>query len=79
MGMQELNSGYYVERSLSSILKQIQPSPEFVRKLQSRLSTQPSITMERRSSAMAFIVVVFSVFLGAVLLRLFWRTRRGLS
>jgi len=56
-----------LERSLQFSLSPVQPSPEFVYRLRARLTEPPSIIIERRTTATAFIVVTMGLFLGAFL------------
>ena len=61
------NEDIDLEKSLQFSLSPVQPNPEFVYRLRSRLSQPPSIIIERRTTATAFVVVTLGLFVGAFL------------
>ena len=56
-----------LEGHLLSSLGPVQPNPEFVLRLKTRLTTEPMITVERQSQLMAIVVAGFGLFFGAFL------------
>jgi hypothetical protein len=62
-----------IEQRLNSSLRPIQPAPEFIDKLYSRLTTGPGISIETRPRQYGFLVLVFGFVSGILLL---WILRR---
>jgi hypothetical protein len=56
-----------LEKSLQFSLNPVQPNPDFVYRLRGRLTQPPSIIIERRTTATAFIVVTLGLFMGVFL------------
>ena len=56
-----------LENSLQFSLSPVQPNPDFVYRLRGRLTESPSIIMERKTTATAFVVVALGLFVGAFL------------
>lgn len=60
-----------IESQLFSYLGQVQvqqPRPEFVHKLKTRLTSEPSVTLEKQRSKMAaFVVAASGLFVGALI------------
>jgi hypothetical protein len=56
-----------LEKSLQFSLSPVQPNPEFVYRLRGRLTASPTIIIERRTKAAAFVVVTLGLFLGVFL------------
>jgi hypothetical protein len=56
-----------LEGHLLSSLGPIQPNPEFVQRLKTRLTTEPVVTVERQSQLLAFVVMGLGLFFGAFL------------
>ncbi len=60
-----------IESQLFSYLGQVQvqqPRPEFVRKLKTRLTSEPSVTLEKQRGRMAaFLVAAFGLFIGSLI------------
>ncbi|HMD90811.1 MAG TPA: hypothetical protein VKF38_16770 [Anaerolineaceae bacterium] len=53
-----------LEKSLQFSLSPVQPNPEFVCRLRGRLIEPPSIMIEPRKTAAAFVVVTLGLFVG---------------
>lgn len=54
-----------IESQLEAFLSPVQPNPEFVHKLRTRLTREPSIVIERRNTLTAFVVTALGLFAGA--------------
>jgi len=64
-----------IEKDLSVYLKPVDPDPEFVQTLGSRLSRPQAVILERRQDGIvAGVLVVLALVCGAFLL---WTLRRG--
>lgn len=63
------------ENRLQRSLHPVQPDPEFITKLRSRLTTSPSIILDTRSSRKAFIIISAGLFSGALLIWLLRQIR----
>jgi hypothetical protein len=61
------------EAHLDSSLNPVQPDPEFILRLRRRLSNNPSVILEPRSSATIFVLVALGLFVGVLLT---WLLRR---
>ncbi len=54
-----------LENQLKLSLRRVQPNPDFVGHLQTRLTTQPMMTIERRqSAAFGLLLLAFSLLSG---------------
>lgn len=53
-----------LEKTLQFSLSPVQPNPEFVYRLRGRLTEPPSIMIEPRKTAAAFVVVTLGLFVG---------------
>ncbi|MDR3576303.1 MAG: hypothetical protein P4L50_20745 [Anaerolineaceae bacterium] len=68
-----------LEKSLQFSLSPVQPNPEFVYRLRGRLTESPSIMIEQRTTAAAFVVVAIGLFVGAFLVWLIRTTFKTVS
>ncbi len=64
-----------LEKQLKISLKPVQPSPEFVTHLQSRLTSPPAMTVERENTALSLLLMAFSLLSGVVLVWLMRQLR----
>lgn len=55
-----------LEYQLHSFLGPVQPNPEFVRRLRSRLTSEPAVILERRNTMAALVVAGLGLFGGAL-------------
>jgi hypothetical protein len=59
-----------LEQQLMFSLRPVQPSPEFVNHLQHRLTSPPSMTVEREYKIFGMLMIAASLFTGAMLVLL---------
>jgi hypothetical protein len=71
-GPEELNE---LERQLDVSLNPVQPDPQFVQRLQVRLSTPATVVLENPTRTGAFLIVASGLFVGALLVWLIQRLR----
>ena len=63
-----------LENQLKHSLRRVQPNPDFVGHLHTRLTTQPIMTIERRqNTALALLLLAFSLMSGVFI---FWVLRQ---
>jgi hypothetical protein len=62
-----------LEEQLRMSLNPINPDPEFVHRLRTRLVSRPNITVEQRPGVPVFIIIACGLFSGALLV---WLLRR---
>ena len=66
--MELIDDDVDLEKSLQFSLSPVQPNPEFVYRLRDRLTAPPSIMIEPRKTAAAFVIVMFGLFTGVFLI-----------
>ena len=66
-----------MEHSLASSLGPVQPNPEFIARLRSKLTSPRITTLETRSRGIIYLVVSFGFALGVLLVCLLNRLGRG--
>lgn len=59
-----------LEQQLKFSLRPVQPNPEFVNHLQRRLTSPPSMTVEREYKIFGLLLVAASLFTGALMVLL---------
>jgi hypothetical protein len=62
-----------VEKNLQQTLRPVQPNPEFVHRLEYRLTNYPRISVERRSYLRIYLVVIISLIGSLSIFWIFWR------
>ena len=62
-----------MENSLISNLKPVQPDPDFINNLRSKLLKKQSIYIEKTNHVLAFILMSIGLFMGALIL---WFNRK---
>ena len=68
----ELQMMLSVEKNLQQRLRPVQPSPEFVHRLENRLTNYPRISVERRSYLRLYLVVIFGLINSVSIIWLLW-------
>jgi hypothetical protein len=63
------------ESQLQSSLNPVRPDPEFIYRLHMKLESNPTVVIEHRSSAKAFLIMSLALFSGAFLVWIFRRIR----
>jgi hypothetical protein len=69
---EELNE---LEKKLQISLGPVQPDPQFITRLQTRLSTPATVVLEDPVRSGAFLIIAMGLFLGALLVWLLQRLR----
>jgi hypothetical protein len=64
-----------LERQLELSLRTVKPDPQFVQRLQIRLSTPATVVFENPSRSGAFLIITLGLFAGALLVWLVQRLR----
>jgi hypothetical protein len=57
-----------LENQLKFSLRPVQPNPEFVNRLHNRLTSPPSMTVEREQTALGLLVIAISLLTGVLLI-----------
>lgn len=60
-----------LEFALFESLNPVEPDPEFLTRVRTRIETRPSMVLESRTFWEAYVIVASGLFIGAILLWLF--------